>query len=901
MFDIDNNNIVYRFNESTKINIEYCTDLIKKKEITLIEQGGQSKIYNINGNKCNSLIVKKINDNKRDIQSFKKEKYFYHKTNKMIMNNICPHFLLMYGLDDSDNSFYLEKADGTLLNFFKIDFSNKINFDSIIKSMIFQLLYGIMVIQTKLKTFHTDLHMKNIFYKRINEKYKYFKYFLDDQIYLVPNYGYLFIIADFGHAQTLENINSSDLNVEDIEFGIKYNYDFTHLEQMYNKLLKENISLFINSIEELKKYISFNDNIKKIYYQYEITIDNKFKNLNRELKSKKILNLMIYYCIDNNLFDIESIKTNFIYNVPNLKMKKFIENIFNSKNNIENLIVDNFDFYLFYKDSKQNLSNNEIIKEFYYYPNKNKINNTQLSRTFVNNNINDNIINKIKELYGTNRFNYNTTKYFFLSPKKNFIPKFIKPMYQNIQPFDYIQPIINLNKRFSNKYYVDLIKRYNFKDKTRLDLYKESDTKDIDEIMLQYLKCRHDCFIITVWPIFVDFTEQLIKYLEPQGFIYYVKYIDFEKTGLINYLISVYDEFDDTDVVKIAKDKYSWSRPQNKESSGSNKISIIIFDNINKLGLAGQASRFKTVLRNWGLELLGKTGIDTTEIRGNDLIHINDYFYQTIEYAQLLLNSNSVKFLNSRLYDKVYSDYFTKTHLKIETYRKTIYSNLSLETICSLFLIAGTTLYFYGFRPIDDIDGICINPDPDYFKKTDANSEDIKKITKLFSDEKTRIFYIEFGTTNTSYWKEKWTNFNSIIANYFHIENFNDICWNPKHHFYFKGIKCYLIDFEFYKKLQRSNEIIGTNIWPTLSKDYTDYIMINHLNPKIIKDFIYVNSDGKLKVTDSICNIYPKLKNLPFNEHVLEQINKFLISKYKTYLNENINDNYIKSLFNQNK
>ena len=77
--------------------------------------------------------------------------------------------------------------------------------------------------------------------------------------------------------------------------------------------------------------------------------------------------------------------------------------------------------------------------------------------------------------------------------------------------------------------------------------------------------------------------------------------------------------------------------------------------------------------------------------------------------------------------------------------------------------------------------------------------------------------------------------------------------------------------------------------------------MINHLNPKIIKDFIYVNSDGKLKVTDSICNIYPKLKNLPFNEHVLEQINKFLISKYKTYLNENINDNYIKSLFNQNK
>ncbi len=228
-----------------------------------------------------------------------------------------------------------------------------------------------------------------------------------------------------------------------------------------------------------------------------------------------------------------------------------------------------------------------------------------------------------------------------------------------------------------------------------------------------------------------------------------------------------------------------------------------------------------------------------------------------------------------------------------------MYSNLTLETINSIFLIAGVSLFFYGFRPISDLDGICINMDNEYINKNDSASEDIKKINKLFCDEKTRIFYIEFGTTNTKYWKEKWTQFNSVIAKYFGINDFNDICWNPKYHYYYKGIKCYLIDFEFYKKLQRSNEIIGTDIWPTLSKDYTDYIMINYLNPKIIENFIYVNkSDSKLTVSKEIINIYPKLINpLPFNDKVLELVNKFLISKYKVYLNSNINDDYIKSLF----
>jgi len=75
--------------------------------------------------------------------------------------------------------------------------------------------------------------------------------------------------------------------------------------------------------------------------------------------------------------------------------------------------------------------------------------------------------------------------------------------------------------------------------------------------------------------------------------------------------------------------------------------------------------------------------------------------------------------------------------------------------------------------------------------------------------------------------------------------------------------------------------------------------MINYLNPKLIEKFIYINkNDGKLTISKKIIDIYPKLNNpLPFNNNVLDLINKFLLSKYKVYLDNNINDNYIKSLF----
>ena len=890
------NDLKYRFNKTNElIDIDICKKLIETNNVEYLNEGEQAKIYRIKNNTCGTIIIKKIKDEKKsNVNSFYRELEIYKLTNKIIYDNICPHFLLMYGYDVKKLSTYIEYIDGTLLDFFSIT-----NDEQIINNAMFQILYGLLMVQKKLKVFHSYLHVKNIFYKKINKEIKFFKYIIDDLVYVVPNYGYLIMIGDFEHAESLFNTDYNSMDKKDIEFAIKYNYDFNAIKIKYNKLLKENITNFVKNLNDIDKYVKKNDAIKKLYPKYKTEIENKYPNISETDKEKKIINLLIYYGIEKKLFDINKLKKKFVHNIPNEDILNKINIIFNSKKDIRDIIKDNYYFIFGSNVTDPNVDN---IKEFYYDDkNLNLRTKSNMSRMEINNN---NIeIEKIKQLYQKTELvikDSQTLRNYHTRLNRNFIPEQITPMYSDIEEYDYIKPIIKLNLRYNNTYYEKLIKLYDYNKKDRLDMYSGTklDKTDLDEIMLQYIKCKPNCFVITLWPIFSDYLDDAVEYLKTQGKIYYVKKINFTKTGLINYFASVYDEFSNTDILKIAQDKYSWSRLPEQDS---NSIGVIIFDNIQNLELSGQGSKFKKIIRNWGTELLRKKNNYSNKyknIRGNDLIHINDYFYQTIEYCELLLNRNSISLLDNRTYSKIYSDFYSTTHLKIETYRKSIYSNLSLETINSLFLMAGVLLYFYGFRPIEDLDGICINTDSNYENKTDLKSQDIKNVAKLFADKDTRIFYIEFGITNTKYWKENWNESNSTISNFFGFNNFNDICWNPNLHLYFKGIKCYLIDFEFYKKLQRTNDKINKGLISTLSKDYTDYIMINNLNPKLIEKFIYIDKiNGKLKVSKSILNEYPVLAHLKFNNKILELVNNFLISKYKPYLNNKINNNYIKSLF----
>ena len=104
----------------------------------------------------------------------------------------------------------------------------------------------------------------------------------------------------------------------------------------------------------------------------------------------------------------------------------------------------------------------------------------------------------------------------------------------------------------------------------------------------------------------------------------------------------------------------------------NNPVTFIFFDNIKKLQIAGQNSKDKRMLRNKLLDILNMN--NDKNIRGNDIIHINDYFYQTIEYSQMILNKNTLQVLKDQNIEKMINGFFSDSNLKYQTFRK-----------CSLF------------------------------------------------------------------------------------------------------------------------------------------------------------------------------------------------------------------------
>lgn len=147
----------------------------------------------------------------------------------------------------------------------------------------------------------------------------------------------------------------------------------------------------------------------------------------------------------------------------------------------------------------------------------------------------------------------------------------------------------------------------------------------------------------------------------------------------------------------------------------------------------------------------------------------------------------------------------------------------------SLIVLGGLILYFFGLRKSNDIDGICIN--------YENNINKFKEIIDGFILENTKINFIDFGITDSKYWRDSWEELNSNVSNFFGIKNYKNICFNPRYHCYYKGIKIYLIEYEIYRKIMRINKKIGQKEINTLSKDYADFLIIYKNNKDLLKKF----------------------------------------------------------------
>jgi len=446
----------------------------------------------------------------------------------------------------------------------------------------------------------------------------------------------------------------------------------------------------------------------------------------------------------------------------------------------------------------------------------------------------ENLRKIINELYQINKkISTKQLAYYHLSISTQHKPFDLMPMFDNIKPYNYIGPLKRLAKYYKESNYYEklyetnyhLLKNCNDR-KNRLNMCDQMIPSMRDHIMLQYVKCINSCFTIVVWKPASSGLNELIQFLENRGEIYYVKTIQFTKNGLKNLLFWMYDQITFNERLQFIESKMT----NIKTDDENNEVTFIIFDNTKGYRIAGQNSPFKTEIRNMMVRLISKDN-NGDEIDPHDTIHINDYFYQTIDLCNIILNSTTLEMLEYMNCERFSLDENRLSNLKFQTLKKFIYANFSLLEIdriiiCSSELTIGKntdngdfTMSAYGFENSDMINMLMIN---------DAKNKSTR-VTKRVEKNlmgKNRFYFVNLKMIDESDLSPK-------LFKFFNISDYHDLILNPKNYFYHMGLKVISIDYLIVEKLIRNT-----------SQDIEDLQIIKSLQPELIEEYMTFDSDN---------------------------------------------------------
>jgi hypothetical protein len=305
------------------------------------------------------------------------------------------------------------------------------------------------------------------------------------------------------------------------------------------------------------------------------------------------------------------------------------------------------------------------------------------------------------------KINLSHIKYFFTFKQNIYRPFNITSMLSKIKAFDFKRPLKILSKYFNDQKFLKINNK--------------------EYMINMYLKSRPKIHVITLWrPLMINnkkVINSLIKYLEGKGNVYYFKEVELSKIELENYLFLTYDDFTFSRRSKFVNKKLDYILSTDK----NNKTGFIFFDNVNNHDIIGHNSKFKKELREFIKSMILNENV-SNEIRVSDLIHINNYFYQSIDIGNSILLGNvnfELKYMKNNIF---------------QTFKKLIFSNLSLLEIERILIdkiednkIYGKILTIKdGGRINDFVQKYLINDDTKLFFCNFSFTQD----TNLFIDPK---------------------------------------------------------------------------------------------------------------------------------------------------------------------
>ena len=214
--------------------------------------------------------------------------------------------------------------------------------------------------------------------------------------------------------------------------------------------------------------------------------------------------------------------------------------------------------------------------------------------------------------------------------------------------------------------------------------------KQIELGVNEYINYSDDIYIAFLWPVAKEKIE-LFKNLLGKENILYFKRVKFKTSGAINLIAQIYH---DQQWLGSLESDYNGAISKLSSTFDSSGITNIIFFQSDDISTV---NKIKDKFRK-------DVGI------GKHSVHINDNKQELISATQLILNDNSINFLNDSNIFK-YKDNFTK----IENFKKVLVENkidVNDIVICGSF-----PLSLYGYLESSDIDFLSIGLDKDLDKK----------------------------------------------------------------------------------------------------------------------------------------------------------------------------------------
>lgn len=286
-------------------------------------------------------------------------------------------------------------------------------------------------------------------------------------------------------------------------------------------------------------------------------------------------------------------------------------------------------------------------------------------------------------------------------------------------------------------------------------LNKGMDIKYADYVAFQYCKIVKNTYIAVIFPRASGGESKISEIFQKFGTIVYTKEIELSKNGLFNLTKQIYSN-------------ETWCGTWKNNFKGAREKSLQCFREKHKTRIILLESNSIEKVKQAKAEIRSFFGI------GNHSIHINDTHEEANHLAQMLLNENSIHFLNTANLKN-----YRENYRLLDEFKSTIEKQ---DADTEFFCIDGSfTMAVYGIREANDLDFL------------HHTSEQIRFLNPCISDHNLEIIH--------------------------HAKAKDDLIFNPENHFYYQGIKFLSLDNLYIMKLKRGE-----------LKDLNDCRLIDNFN-----------------------------------------------------------------------